>query len=846
MKHECKRKKYLKHLLNTTTIFLIVLSMTLLSFTYFVFTTHAANETVSSSFPNNMNGYGKAWDGVDFEAMIGQGVYYGNAKHATHLADTYSSSGFQSIISRENLVSKETSPTPILWRVMGDEGDGFLSMLSEHVVDGRAYSYRDGNDGQTSVFPISRIMFWSYVREYGNNSYYGPFTDGFLKSFDNGAEATALQDSDVITRLYDRYNGIEYSSSSYLPASWSAYEWARALGVSYPDTTRLKVYLPWGHAGGYNPGIVFGSPQSGIPEYPHDNSGKLYWNASTVSNDDYLIGYSTGDGYDTQGHLQSIPSGDILATLKNGTPANYWTRSSNVYDNGKVNAYGDGKTYGWSNDGHSIYPLYVSNVDGGIRSFYPPQTVLGVRPIVKLDPEHVIFAHEIVSTIPENTAQLNIADRDEQSDTWNYDTSTIGTNYKLTIVDNDKNIVDLNEIKMGDTTLENGISTIPLQAGDSVELKGSTEYVGDYLAYKIVKVNSDGKRTIVGYGTNKNESDRTKLTVYGTNNATDSLDLDPTSDYLLYMWAQTEDENGIASFSGSQPWYFPLELTQEKYSVTYHGNGETGGTIPTDGHSPYVVNDIVTVLDKGDLFKTGYSFQGWATSVENAVAYTAGQSFKITADIELYAKWLINTYTVTYEPGTRGTFNKNEHLDVKHGDNHPVFSEKLGSDGKPSGEVGYSFIGWDTEPTATVTKDVTYVAQWKANTDTVYKIEHYLEQTDGTYQVEEIESLSGTTDTTVSAKSKTYSGYRWNTLHADTAMSGIVAGDGSLVLRLYYSKDKQPTTPEKDVAVVTESLPKNPVSVQATGDETNVGIWMLTMLGIVGIIFVIKRKTDKT
>ena len=47
------------------------------------------------------------------------------------------------------------------------------------------------------------------------------------------------------------------------------------------------------------------------------------------------------------------------------------------------------------------------------------------------------------------------------------------------------------------------------------------------------------------------------------------------------------------------------------YTVTYNGNGNTGGTAPTDANSPYAASSTVTVLGNTDsLVKTGYTFDG--------------------------------------------------------------------------------------------------------------------------------------------------------------------------------------------------------------------------------------------
>lgn len=78
------------------------------------------------------------------------------------------------------------------------------------------------------------------------------------------------------------------------------------------------------------------------------------------------------------------------------------------------------------------------------------------------------------------------------------------------------------------------------------------------------------------------------------------------------------------------------------YTVTYNGNGNTGGTAPTDASSPYAAGSNVTVLgNTGSLVKTGYVFDGWNTAANGSgTNYAAGATISgIAANTTLYAKW---------------------------------------------------------------------------------------------------------------------------------------------------------------------------------------------------------------
>ncbi len=86
-------------------------------------------------------------------------------------------------------------------------------------------------------------------------------------------------------------------------------------------------------------------------------------------------------------------------------------------------------------------------------------------------------------------------------------------------------------------------------------------------------------------------------------------------------------------------------------SVTYDGNGSTGGIVPTDD-SAYLEGATVTVLgNTGSLVKTHYTFVGWNTASDgNGTDYAPSATFAMgSSHVTLYAKWTADpTYTITY------------------------------------------------------------------------------------------------------------------------------------------------------------------------------------------------------
>jgi len=110
---------------------------------------------------------------------------------------------------------------------------------------------------------------------------------------------------------------------------------------------------------------------------------------------------------------------------------------------------------------------------------------------------------------------------------------------------------------------------------------------------------------------------------------------------------------------------------------------------------------------------------------------------------------------------------------------------------------GYDFKGWKignavlTAGAAyTVDEDdMVFTAQWEARTDTPYTVEHYLENLNGSYALDTTEPLKGTTDTTVTAAAKSYDNFTYDSTVPGTVASGNIAADGSLVLKLFYTRN---------------------------------------------------------
>lgn len=118
--------------------------------------------------------------------------------------------------------------------------------------------------------------------------------------------------------------------------------------------------------------------------------------------------------------------------------------------------------------------------------------------------------------------------------------------------------------------------------------------------------------------------------------------------YLFAGWNTKADGSGSTYTQGQTFTMGTSNLTLYamwgpllSYTVTYNGNGNTGGTVPTDGNL-YLPGATVTVAgNSGNLARSGYTFAGWNTvSDGSGTTYKPAQTFTIgSANVTVYAMW---------------------------------------------------------------------------------------------------------------------------------------------------------------------------------------------------------------
>lgn len=160
----------------------------------------------------------------------------------------------------------------------------------------------------------------------------------------------------------------------------------------------------------------------------------------------------------------------------------------------------------------------------------------------------------------------------------------------------------------------------------------------------------------------------------------------------------------IVNISDIQRLY--AQWTANEYTVNFE---DSGGTV--DPASIIVTYDA-TYGELPIATRTGYTFEGWFTEVENGTQITADSTVNITSDQVLYARWTANQYELTLE-GSGGTVDPAS-IVVTYDGNYSALPIPI--------RKGYDFVGWFTAAeggsqiaaTSTVTtpNDQTLYARW--------------------------------------------------------------------------------------------------------------------------------------
>ena len=275
--------------------------------------------------------------------------------------------------------------------------------------------------------------------------------------------------------------------------------------------------------------------------------------------------------------------------------------------------------------------------------------------------------------------------------------------------------------------------------------------------------------------------------------------------------------------------------TETKFTVTYESEYAKAPESIEVKENTVLSAEYLPILEE-----QGYFFEGWfdgSTKVE-------ADKYKVTKNVILYANWSANSnieykiehyqqniendeYTIFETESKTGTTNENtlaiaksyegffakdfEQLSIQPdgttvvkifydrkfvtltfntdgGTEIEPLSAKYGSTIQTPSlplKTGYTFLDWEPElPEIMPSEDMSFVANWSANSNIEYKIEHYQQNIENDeYTIFETESKTGTTNENTLAIAKSYEGF-----FAKDFEQLSIQPDGTTVVKIFYDR----------------------------------------------------------
>lgn len=192
-----------------------------------------------------------------------------------------------------------------------------------------------------------------------------------------------------------------------------------------------------------------------------------------------------------------------------------------------------------------------------------------------------------------------------------------------------------------DLTATGGTVTRKSATQYTVKINASWEtyYSGAQTNYGMTASSGGGSVNLNTFGTKSSSGSGSFTGTYsisGNGSATKTITVTFKNFEEDWQGNVTESATKTVSFSVTVPAW-------TSYTVKYNANG--GGGAPS---SQTKWKDQTLTLSSTKPTRTGYTFQGWATSSSGSVAYTAGANYTANASVTLYAIWKAITYTVKY------------------------------------------------------------------------------------------------------------------------------------------------------------------------------------------------------
>ena len=302
----------------------------------------------------------------------------------------------------------------------------------------------------------------------------------------------------------------------------------------------------------------------------------------------------------------------------------------------------------------------------------------------------------------------------------------------------------------------------------------------------------DTKYTVETYTMNTaGEYDKITVNFNGTTDETIILNPDVSIGFTL----NSEKSVLQGAVTADNSLVLKIYLDRNIYTITKIVDGETTET-------EYLYGS--TIAEPVTPVKTGYTFAGWTPEIPATMP---------AEDLTVTAQFTVNSYDAVFN-ANGGTWSDGASTKIVATD----FDSEIIAPENPSRQ-GYDFAGWDSE--IGVMDDIngkTFTAQWTARNDTKYIVETYTMNAEGEY-VKTVQNYTGETDSTVNADYNIAKGFKLN--EEKSVLSGVISSDNSLVLKVYFDRNKYTFTTVVDGETTeTEYLYGSIIAEPATPAKT--------------------------
>ena len=259
---------------------------------------------------------------------------------------------------------------------------------------------------------------------------------------------------------------------------------------------------------------------------------------------------------------------------------------------------------------------------------------------------------------------------------------------------------------------------------------------------------------------------------------------DPTKTGYTFAGWDTE----IPSTMPAGDMTIKAKWTVNQYTITVDTDGGTAIAPITQDYGTDVVAPAAPT-------KTGYTFTGWSEAFPSTMP---------AGDMTIKALWTVKTF----DPEVNGKgvkFNANGGAFADGSTETLVkatFGEAIAAPAAPV-RAGYTFAGWAATAESKVALadlgtldvdlddgEVIFYAVWTEADGVNYSVEIYVQATDGSYALSKTETATGKTGSAVTVEGfyTVEEGFEHNAAHEGAVESGVIAADGSTVLKVYIAR----------------------------------------------------------